>query len=187
MSSSQKLGTRITNYRERLGLSVEELAKNAGIDDDLVRNVENGTVYPSISVLVKLSRALGQRVGTFMDDQFIADPLIVRAGKRKEETTPHHGAGPGNYHYYPLGKGKTDRHMEPLYIEIEPNGEKELSSHEGEEFIIVVQGEVELTYGHEQHRLTAGDSMYYNSVVPHNVAAAGNARAAIYAVVYTPV
>jgi transcriptional regulator with XRE-family HTH domain len=186
MSTSDKLGNRIKTYRERLGLSIEDLAKNAGIDEALVRNVENGTVYPAIGVLVRLSRALGQRLGTFMDDQFIPDPLIVRAPERKEETTPHHGAGPGNYHYYPLGKGKTDRHMEPLYIVIEPTEERSFSAHEGEEFIIVVKGEVELTYGKQKHRLKAGDSMYYNSVVPHEVAAAGNAAAAIYAVVYTP-
>jgi transcriptional regulator with XRE-family HTH domain len=186
MSTSDKLGNRIKTYRERLGLSVDDLATNAGIDAALVTNVENGTVYPAISVLVKLSRALGQRLGTFMDDQFIPDPLIVRAAERREETTPHHGAGPGNYHYYPLGKGKTDRHMEPLYIEIEPTEERALSAHEGEEFIIVVEGEVELSYGKQKHRLKAGDSMYYNSVVPHEVSAAGSVKAAIYAVIYTP-
>lgn len=186
MSTSDKLGTRIKTYRERLGLSIDELAQNAGLDPALVQNVENGTVYPAISVLVKLSRAMGQRLGTFMDDQFIPDPIIVRSAERREETTPHHGAGPGNYHYYPLGKGKTDRHMEPLYIEIEPTEESSLSAHEGEEFIIVVQGEVDLTYGKQKHRLKVGDSMYYNSVVPHEVSAAGNAKAAIYAVVYAP-
>jgi mannose-6-phosphate isomerase-like protein (cupin superfamily) len=121
-----------------------------------------------------------------MDDQFIPDPLIVRAADRKEETTPHHGAGPGNYHYYPLGKGKTDRHMEPMYIEIEPDGNRPLTAHEGEEFIIVVDGAVDLAYGKETFHLESGDSMYYNSVVPHNVSAAGNARAAIYAVIYAP-
>ncbi len=187
MLNSQKLGTRIKTYRERLGLTPEDLAKNAGIDIELVNNVENGIVYPAISVLVKISRALGQRLGTFMDDQFLPDPLIVRVEDRLEETTPHHGAGPGNYHYYPLGKGKTDRHMEPLFIIIDPSEENALASHEGEEFIIVISGDIELTYGKEKYRLQAGDSMYYNSVVPHVVSAAGDTPATIYAVVYTPV
>ena len=186
MSTSQKLGTRISTYRERLVLTPEDLAKNAGIDLALLENVENGTVYPSINVMVRLSRALGQRLGTFMDDQFIPDPLIVRKDERQEETTPHRGAGPGNYHYFPLGKGKTDRHMEPFYIVIEPSEEYAPLSHEGEELIIVVSGEVDLTYGKEKHRLQPGDSMYYNSVVPHDVRAAGNTPAAIYAVVYSP-
>jgi transcriptional regulator with XRE-family HTH domain len=186
MSPSEILGTRIRTYRERLGLSIEDLAKNAGIDAVLEKNVEEGTVYPSLSVLIKLSRALGQRLGTFMDDQYIEDPIIVRSGERKEETAPHHGAGPGNYHYHLLGKGKTDRHMDPFYIVIEPSSDRSQSSHEGEEFIIVVSGEVELVYGKETFHLKAGDSTYYNSVVPHYVGAAGNAKAAIYAVVYTP-
>lgn len=186
MSSSQLLGTRIRTYREKLGLSVEDLAKNAGLDAALVNNVEDSSVYPSISVLVKLSRALGQRVGTFMDDQFVDGPIIVRAGERREEKTPHRGAGPVNYHYFPLGKGKTDRHMEPFYIVIEPSDEPSLSSHEGEELIIVVSGEIEVQFGKEVQRLQAGDSIYYNSVVPHLVRAGGNERAAIYAVVYTP-
>jgi quercetin dioxygenase-like cupin family protein len=76
--------------------------------------------------------------------------------------------------------------MEPLYIEIEPSPDRTASSHEGEEFIIVVSGEIELIYGKETHRMKAGDSFYYNAVVPHYVGAVG-AKAAIYAVVYTPV
>ena len=62
----------------------------------------------------------------------------------------------------------------------------ELSSHEGEEFIIVVSGEVVLRYGQNTYQLREGDSMYYNSVVPHQVVAANGAPASIYAVVYMP-
>jgi len=185
MYTSDKLGARVRTYREKLGLSVEDLAKNAGLDPVLVSHIEEGMVYPAISVMVKLSRALGQRLGTFTDDQFRDDPLIVRQGERKEEALPHKGEGPNHYHYFLLGKGKTDRHMEPFYIQIEPDGAKEVSSHEGEEFIIVVSGEVELIYGQQTYRLKAGDSTYYNSVVPHYVGAAGG-PASIYAVIYTP-
>jgi len=186
MSTSDKLGMRVRTYRKKLGLTVDELAKNAGLDAALVHNIEEGETYPAIGVLVRLSRALGQRLGTFMDDQFQEDPLIVRREDRKEEALPHRGSGPDNYHYLPLGKGKTDRHMEPFYIKIEPSETKELSSHEGEEFIIVVSGEVRLTYGQNTFQLRAGDSMYYNSVVPHHVGAIGGAPAAIYAVIYIP-
>lgn len=186
MTASDKLGTRVRTYREKLGLSVEDLAKNAGLDAALVSNIEDGKAYPAISVMVKLSRALGQRLGTFMDDQFRDDPLIVRGTERKEEALPHRGSGPNHYRYFLLGKGKTDRHMEPFYIQIEPSETEDISSHEGEEFIIVVSGEVEFVYGQERYRLGPGDSMYYNSIVPHYVGAAGDAPASIYAVVYTP-
>jgi transcriptional regulator with XRE-family HTH domain len=186
MPSPEKLGTRIRTYRERLGLSPEDLAKNAGLDLVLLNSIENNKAYPAIGVLVKLSRALGQRLGTFMDDQFIDDPLIVRAGERKEDTSGSTGAGPDHARYYALGRGKTDRHMDPFYIEFHGNGEKQLSSHEGEEFIIVVSGKIELIYGQRTFTLGPGDSMYYNSVVPHHVGSATSEPASIYASVYTP-
>ena len=186
MNASGKLGTRVRTFREKLGLTVEELSKNTGIEPALITNIEEGNTYPAINVMVKLSRALGQRLGTFTDDQFREDPLIVRRDERREEALPHRGTGPDGYRYYLLGKGKTDRHMEPFFIQIEPSESMELSSHEGEEFIIVVSGEVSLRYGQNTYRLKVGDSMYYNSVVPHHVGAEGGAPAAIYAVVYMP-
>jgi transcriptional regulator with XRE-family HTH domain len=186
MNASDKLGSRIRTYREKLGLSVEDLAKNTGIEPALITNVEEGKTYPSIGVMVKLSRALGQRLGTFTDDHFREDPLIVRKDERKAETLPHRGEGNNGYNYYLLGKGKTDRHMEPFFIQIEPTDSVEFSSHEGEEFIIVVSGEVVLRYGKKTYQLKEGDSMYYNSVVPHHVGAANGAPASIYAVIYMP-
>ena len=71
-------------------------------------------------------------------------------------------------------------------IWIEPTEKVELSSHEGEEFIIVVSGEGVLTYGQKTYHLKEGDTMYYNSVVPHHVGAANGAPASIYAVLYMP-
>ena len=76
------LSIRIKNFRERLDMSQEALAKAAGLDLALVQAIETEQVYPAMGVLVKLSRALGQRLGTFMDDQFHEDPLIVRKAER---------------------------------------------------------------------------------------------------------
>jgi transcriptional regulator with XRE-family HTH domain len=185
MSTTDKLGKRVRTYREKLGLTAEQLSTNSGLSLDLVNDIESGATYPPLSAIIRLSRALGQRVGTFMDDQFIRDPLIVRSDKREEETSSHRGAG-GHYHYYPLGKGKTDRHMEPLYIRIDADDKEELSSHEGEEFIIVISGDIKLIYGKEVHMLRAGDTVYYNSLVPHHLGSVGG-PAEIFAVIYVPV
>jgi len=187
MSSSELIGARIKNYRERLGLSIEELAKNAGVDSSLIGRIEEGKTYPPIGVMVRLARALGQRLGTFMDDQVMEDPLIVRLDERREETSSHNGKTSEHYHYFPLAKGKPDRHMEPFFIIVEPCREKRLSSHEGEEFIVVVSGEVELIYGKEKFLLRPGDTMHYNSIVPHHLGAAGDKKAEIYAVIYMPI
>jgi len=61
-----------------------------------------------------------------------------------------------------------------------------LSSHEGEEFIYVLQGKVEINYGKEIYLLSEGDSIYLDSIVAHNVHAAANQKAKILGVVYYP-
>jgi transcriptional regulator with XRE-family HTH domain len=183
----QLLGRRIVTFRERLEMSREELAKATGLDISLLQAIEAEQVYPALGVLMKLARALGQRLGTFMDDQYREDPLIIRTEERTQEVAHHKGDTPAPYRYFPLGRGKTDRHMEPLFIEIDPHTEQTVSSHEGEEFIIVVSGEVELCYGRKRFTLQPGDTIYYNSIVPHAVSTAGDAPASLYAVVYMPI
>jgi quercetin dioxygenase-like cupin family protein len=167
-------------------MSVDALSEKSGVNAGVIAAVESGEVYPALGVLVKLSRALGQRLGTFMDDQYKPDPVVVRGGERADEQVSHKASASGGFSYFPLGRGKTDRHMEPFYIEIAGGADAQLSAHEGEEFIVVVSGAVELVYGGETHVLKAGDSAYYNSVVQHLVKAAGGQPAAIYAVVFMP-
>ena len=183
MADNNKLGKRICKYREQMGLTQEQLAINSGLSLESIKEYESGISYPPIGSLIRLSRSLGQRVGTFTDDQFNPDPIVVRKSDRVEEASSH--GDKGDYQYYPLGKGKTDRHMEPLFIRVGEEESYELSSHEGEEFIIVVTGKILFIYGKERKILEPGDSAYYNSVVPHYVGAI-DGPAEIYAVLYTP-
>jgi transcriptional regulator with XRE-family HTH domain len=183
MADNNKLGKRISKYREQMGLTQEQLAINSGLSLESIKEYESGISYPPIGSLIRLSRSLGQRVGTFTDDQFNPDPIVVRKSDRVEEASSH--GDKGDYQYYPLGKGKTDRHMEPLFIRVGEEESYELSSHEGEEFIIVVTGKILFIYGKERKILEPGDSAYYNSVVPHYVGAI-DGPAEIYAVLYTP-
>ncbi|MBP3386379.1 MAG: cupin domain-containing protein [Candidatus Methanomethylophilaceae archaeon] len=183
MADTNKLGKRVKKYREGLGLTQEQLATNSGLEAEYIADVEEGRVYPPVGSIIKLSRALGQRVGTFMDDQFQPDPIIVRKDERVEETS--NKAADGQYHYFPLGRGKTDRHMEPMFIRIMPDVAHTTSSHEGEEFIIVVSGKILVKYGKEETIIEEGDSAYFNAVVPHYIGAV-DGPAEIYAVLYTP-
>ena len=186
MADGCKVAERVRGYRERLQMTAEELAEKSGVSADVIAAVEAGEVYPALGVLVKLSRALGQRLGTFMDDQYTPDPVIVRAGARAGERASHKACAAGGFSYFPLGRGKTDRHMDPFHIEIAADASAPLSSHEGEEFIVVVSGEVELIYGGLAQVLRPGDSAYYNSVVQHAVKASGGQAASICAVVFMP-
>jgi quercetin dioxygenase-like cupin family protein len=90
--------------------------------------------------------------------------------------------------FFSLAANKAGRHMEPFLIEIHPLSAQgaHASSHEGEEFIYVLVGEIEVAYGKDLYRLKAGDSIYYDSIVPHHVHSAGDQEARVVAVVYAP-
>ena len=186
MSKESKVGSRIRTYRENLDMSVYDLAQKSGVDEKVINAIEKGQVLPALGVLTRLSRALGQRLGTFMDDQFKPDPIITRAEDLAAGKVKGEGTNVLGYASHSLAIGKPDRHMDPVRIEFDENGVDEVSSHEGEELIICIAGTVELTYGNERHTLNPGDTAYYNSVVRHGLRAVGGKPASIYGVVFMP-
>ena len=186
MARGSNVGQRVRTYRERLEMSVYDLAQKSGIDEKVINAIEKGQVLPALGVLTKLSRALGQRLGTFMDDQFKPDPIITRAKDLEAEKVAQEGVNALGYSTHSLALGKPDRHMDPFRIEFAADGVDEVSSHEGEELIICLAGEVELTYGNEKSVLKPGDTAYYNSVVKHGLRALGGKPASIYGIVYMP-
>ncbi|MBO5643457.1 MAG: cupin domain-containing protein [Kiritimatiellae bacterium] len=181
-----KVGSRIRSYRERLDMSIYDLSQKTGIDEKVINNIEKGLVQPALGVLTKISRALGQRLGTFTDDQFKPDPIITRASDIEASKVAVKGVNELGYSSHSLAIGKPDRHMDPFRIEFQADGVDELSSHEGEELIICINGEVELTYGQTKQVLKPGDTAYYNSVVKHGLRALGGKGASIYGIVFMP-
>ena len=186
---TDKVGMRIQAVMDQKGISPDELSQRTGLKAELIRMIAEEDVYPALGPLLKIARSLGVRLGTFLDDQVSRDPLIIRLKDRTRELSMLRSkSAPIALQFYSLGRGKTDRHMEPFFVELLPESAKEkaLSSHEGEEFIVVSAGRIEVVYGQETHQLDAGDSIYYNSIVPHYVSCLGDAPAAIYAVLYFP-
>ena len=186
---TDKIGQRIQRFMIQQNLSLEVLARRTGLEISVLTTIVEEDVYPSLGPLLKIARALDVRLGTFLDDQVSKDPLVVRRKDRKQEISMLRGKNkPVALKFYSLGSGKSDRHMDPFYVELLPESEKakDLSSHEGEEFIVVYAGRVEVTYGTEVYTLEAGDSIYYNSIVPHYVSCKGAQPASIYAVLYIP-
>ena len=188
--SVEKLGKRVRSLRESQSLSREELASRAGLDVEFITDLEEKSISPHLGPLLRLARALGVRLGTFIDEEMGSDFSLSRQseyGKESGIRKPHSSRETMLFHS--LGLGKADRHMEPFFIEVLPDSaeDKVLSSHEGEEFIIVLSGELEFRYGHENYVVKAGDSIYYNSVVPHYVGCGDNVtKATICAVLYLP-
>lgn len=182
MDKEANVGKRIRAYREKLDMSIYDLSQKCGVDEKIINSIEKGEVLPALGVLTKISRALGQRLGTFMDDQYKPDPIITRADDVKSDG----GKNEFGYTSHSLALGKPDRHMDPFRIEFDADGVDHVSSHEGEELIICTAGEIELTYGNETSILKPGDSAYYNSVVKHGLKAVGGKPASIYGIVFMP-
>jgi transcriptional regulator with XRE-family HTH domain len=190
MTYDDRIGTKITTLRTSLGLTPEELAERSGCDVVVIEQLEAGELAPSLAPLIMITRALGCRLGTLLDDETEIGPVITRKDEADSVTRFKGGSadGRGRLDFYSLAASKASKHMEPFVIDIEAAGESAgtMSSHEGEEFIYVLEGALVVEYGKDTHRLTPGDSIYYDSIVPHEVRAGDGATARILAVVYTP-
>ena len=117
-------------------------------------------------------------------------PVVSLAGEEKKGASFSNKNSEARSHldFFALASDKAGRHMEPFLIDIKPAASNDymLSSHEGEEFIYVLEGSIEINYGRDVYVLNPGDSIYYDSIVSHNVHAYSNQTARILAVVYAP-
>lgn len=184
------IGEKIRQFREMRMISIEDLAMNANLDVAQLRKIEDEGVIPSLGPLIRLARAMGVRIGTFLDDFGQVGPVVVKSGS-EQSTISFASSDPAtrqHLNFYSLAADKAGRHMEPFIVDIQPGLESDykLSSHEGEEFIYVLDGQVEINYGKEIYRLEKGDSIYYDSIISHNVHAGSDEPARILAIVYTP-
>jgi len=185
------VGEKIRTLCTDKSISKEELAERSGLTVAQIEFVENSEIVPSLSPLIKIARALGVRLGTFLDDSNELGPVVHRQVDTQKPATFSSQLSSANSHldFFSLAARKTGRHMEPFLIDIKASSTHEpiLSSHEGEEFIFVLQGSVKIDYGKETHVLRKGDSIYYDSIVDHLVSALNDEPAQIVAVVYTPI
>ncbi len=190
MRDIDDVGTRIARIRESRGLTPDQLAERSQLAAELIREIEDGALIPSLAPLIKIARVLGVRLGTFMDDMEHIGPVVTRHGQRSKAVrfAEKSRVSSGALDFYSLATEKSGRHMDPFLVDVLPASDKEypLSSHEGEEFIYVLRGQIEVNYGKDLYQLGEGDSIYYDSTVAHNLHALGDRPATIVAVVYAP-
>ncbi len=189
--NKSKVGAKVEALRQSRNLSVEELAERSGLSTEQINHIEKDEHVPSLSPLIKIARVLGVRLGTFLDDNNDFGPIVCRSGEHADGISFSNNDVTSRKHmdYYSLAKQKSGRHMEPFIINIEASEGADfvMSTHEGEEFIFVLDGVVEINYGKHKYILEEGDSIYYDSIVAHHVHAAPGNTARILAVVYTPI
>ena len=187
-----KLGTKITTLREAHHLTQQDLADRCQCDIETIQGLENGELPPSLAPLIKITRALGVRLGTLMDDDEARGPLYISQEQMKEVTrlkSLETNNDAGDLSYFSLAAGKPSRHIDPFIITVDPSGETshKLVGHEGEEWLFGVEGQIEIEYGKGNvFVLGPGESIYYDSIVPHQVRAHDGQKAKFLAVVYEP-
>lgn len=193
MTTNKIIGDKIKGLRETKQLTTEEVAKRSGLSVDQIERIESNVDFPSLAPLIKIARVLGVRLGTFLDDQTELGPVISRKQQVNDDNsigfTNNEAQGRKHMTYHSLSQDKSGRHMEPFMIEVAPSEEGAdfiPSTHEGEEFIYVMEGIIEINYGKNRYLLEEGDSIYYDSIIAHHVHAANNEKARILGVVYTP-
>ena len=182
-----RVGEKIKALREQKGLSLKDVADLTGFSTALLSQMENHLVSPSLGTIIKLARALGVKVGDFLGETQGEPFTIVRKDERKKVSrfASKDGVKYG-YSYESLGFEKKDRHMEPFIVTLEPATVKasKTSVHEGEEFIFVLEGEMEVILGDHTDVLYPGDSIYYDSTIPHRVQCHQDKVTKILAVLY---
>jgi transcriptional regulator with XRE-family HTH domain len=180
----EEIGIRIKNLREQKGLSLAELSKLTGFDVAFLEGIEKEQVQPQLGTVIKLSKALDSAFGRIVSG--VGDRLysITRKNERRivSRSTSHTGKRKA-YTYMSLAPDVKGRHMEALLVQLEEDPEEEISVHEGEEFIFVLDGIVKMKIGDDTFALEPGDSIYYLSTTPHHISAR-EGKATIMAVLY---
>ena len=180
----EEIGNRVRDLRRAKGLSLEDLSKLTGFDTSLLARIENKEVYPQLGTAIKLSKALDSAFGRLVSG--VGDRLYSIT-RREEQRVVSRSTGRAGaqklYTYKSLAPEVKGRHMEALLVQLEENPDGELSVHDGEEFIYVLEGTVAMQIGDDRFELVPGDSLYYLSTTPHLIAARSG-QATILAVLY---
>ncbi len=183
------VGEKIAALLEAKKIGVDELAERSGLSMTQIELLLKSDDIPSLAPLIKIARGLGVRLGTLLDDNELHGPAICRATEQHATFSSQMSYANSHLDFFSMAGNKSGRHFEPFMIEVKPSSNdatKVLSSHEGEEFLYVLSGSIRVDYGKQVYELSAGDSIYYDSIVNHLVSAANDAPARILAIVYTP-
>jgi len=159
------IGINIKSNRESKSITLRELAKKTNVSASLLSQVENGKVSPSLATLKKIADALDTTLGILVGEESKNenDP-VLRESQRKVLSQEGKGVK-----MYVLTSKDCNKQMEPLLFELQPKASsgKKSYKHFGQEFVLVIKGTLEITLNDNIYVLKKGDSIYFNSNVPH--------------------
>jgi transcriptional regulator with XRE-family HTH domain len=180
------LGQRIREARQIRELTLEDISSRTGINVRTLKQIESGEMAPPLGQLIRLGKALDMKMGYFISPGVEKPMTVVRKGKG--QAVARYGkkkAEQYGYFYESLAPEKANRMMEPFIVTLLPTEAEEFSTHDGQEFIFVLEGEMKVQVGDQIDFLKPGDAVYYDSNQPHLVKSATKTKTRILAVLYT--
>lgn len=185
--SDFRIGAKIKSMRRERGVTLQTMAIEIGFSPALISQIENHNVSPPIATLAKIARYFDVPMAYFFDEEEAQGEYeVVRAGDRKRVRRVINPLGTDHgYTYESLCSHGGDRTMEPFLLTVEPGvrDEESLYSHEGQEFLFVLEGQVLMLMGGDRVELATGDSLYFNSSLKHRMINPGPQPSRVLAVI----
>lgn len=176
-----QLGPRLRELRQSRGLSLGDVSAGTGISASFLSMVENGQSDITISRLMRIVRWFGVSVADLVQEPDTSRVQVVRAAERSSVRLVDEGIT-----IQMLAHDGRHRMMPVVNVYERGGGMADPARHEGEEFVHVLAGRVELTVEDETVVLEAGDSAYYRADVPHSFRNLGRGRARFFGVTTPP-
>ena len=173
-----KLGSKVRELRQQKHYTLQDVAAKTGLSKPFLSQIENDHVVPPVATLLKLARAFNVGLAYFFRDEVGTDKIAItrRAERVRMEKRPHHRKGEVNYVYEALDTKKINKQMEPFMVEfpVQDTSEMVFVNHEGEEFLHVLEGNLEFRCVDRVEVLEAGDSIYFESELSHSFRCLGD-------------
>ncbi len=171
---AKKIGNKVKRLRAQSGLSQKNMAQSAGLSATLLSRIENGLSMPSIATLVAISSILKVEIGYFFKDDGEESHIVTRPGERRFVLSRAKPLQQPAYKLELLAEGMRNPFMEPAIVTyLGRDDEVETTTHDGQEFMYVLQGKARLTLGGKHYILKKEDAAYWNGNIPHKAISLG--------------
>lgn len=172
------VGKKIKKARTDKKMTYDSLANETGFSIAYLKQVEAGKVTPPVGTLLQISRALDIDSGDLLKDE----------EGRMQDRIKAYTTRTSSYAYTTLTPGAENKHLKAFRVKIEAMKDHEGVSynHEGEEFVYVLTGTIEIVVGEHVNTLSPGESLHFNSGIQHHLKNIGETDAELLVVIYNP-
>jgi quercetin dioxygenase-like cupin family protein len=172
------IGKKIKKARIGKKVTFNNLANETGFSIEYLKDVEVGKVIPPVGAILQISRAL----------KIDSDDLLAEQESTLKSRVKDYTKRTENYAYTTLTPGAENKHLKAFKVNIEALKEHKGAEyqHEGEEFVYVLSGQVEITVGEHVNKLKDGDALHFNSAIRHRLKNIGKSEAVLIVVLYVP-